>query len=352
MPQKLRALLFGCLVTLTASEIAGRVWLAWFASESDFSKYAPPTWVAPEQRMYRAHPYTAYTLNPLYRSRDGRNRHNALGYRGEELALEKPAGTYRILVLGGSTTYETGVSEHTQTFTAQLQRILRDRAGAPPLEVINAGCPSWNSWESLVDLEFRGLELEPDLVVVYCGTNEVHPRLVPPESYRRDNAGFRRGWVEDWSWWERSVVLRRAGMLFGAARKNSVSGMTEIDYDGLDQAACLDANSPRFYADNLENMIAVSRQHGAQVLIANWAWCSEFEDDYASDPDYQRGFRETNEVSKRVADRNGVAFFDYVAVMPTEKRFWKDGRHVNAEGARVKAELFAAFIEPRFLARR
>ena len=36
--------------------------------------------------------------------------------------------------------------------------------------------------------------------------------------------------------------------------------------------------------------------------------------------------------------------FDFAAVMPTDKRFWLDGRHVNVEGARLKARLFADFL--------
>jgi lysophospholipase L1-like esterase len=303
--------------------------------------------VPEELRLYRAHPYTSYTLNERYRSRNGLNRHNALGYRGDEIAREKAPGAYRVLCLGGSTTYETGVPDYTKSFTVVLQKLLRERHERDDIEVINAGCPSWNSWESLVDLEFRGLDLEPDLVVVYCGTNEVHPRLVPPEAYRRDNTGFRKQWIDDAHWWERSVVLRRLGMLVGATRKNSVSGMTEIDYDGTDPAANLAANSPRYYEDNLENIVALSKHHGADVLIASWAWCEGF-DDYAADPVHQQGFRETNAVSRRVAERNGVAFLDYAAKMPREPKFWHDGRHVNAEGAAVKARLFADFIDERF----
>jgi hypothetical protein len=38
--------------------------------------------------------------------------------------------------------------------------------------------------------------------------------------------------------------------------------------------------------------------------------------------------------------------------MPTDPQYWADGPHNNPSGALKKAELFAAFIERNFLARR
>jgi len=347
--KRLRALVLGLILVGVALEGGGRLYLQRYASMSRFTKYAPPSWVPIEWRIYRAHPYLSYSLNEYYRSRDGLNRHNAYGYRGDDLTLAKPAGAYRVLVLGGSTTYETGVADYHRSFTVQLQELLRERTGRADIEVINAGCGGWSSWESLIDLELRGLALSPDLVVVYCGTNDVHTRLVPHAAYRRDNTGFRTPWNDDEEWWEHSVVLRRIGILVGAARRNDVSSRSEIDYGDLDFMACLDANSTEYYEDNVAQMVALSRRRGAEVMVASWAWCPDFEGDYASRPHYQRGFAEVNEASKRVGEREGVAFYDHVAQMPKERKYWADGRHVNAEGARVKAELFADFIAPRFL---
>jgi lysophospholipase L1-like esterase len=350
--RKLAAAALGIAATCAVVEILARVWLFTLASDSQFAKYAPPGEVPLERQVYRAHPYTSYCLNEAYRSHNGLNRHNSLGYRGDEITREKKPGVHRILCLGGSTTYEIGVPDYRESFTVQLEQILCERRGQRDIEVINAGCPGWNSWESLVDLEFRGLDLKPDLVVVYCGCNEVHARMVPPTDYRRDDTGFRKSWHARPALWERSAALRRIGVALGIAAANSVGALSQVDYaDKPEPFATLAANSTDFYADNLEDMIAVSRAHGADVLIATWAWSPNC-NDYASHAADQQGFREINDTSREVAARRGVALFDFVAAMPTDPSYWRDGAHVNAKGARTKAELFADFIQPRWFTKR
>ena len=65
------------------------------------------------------HRYLGYAPTPGY-SR-GPNRHNALGFRGAEVAVPKPPTAYRIVCLGGSTTYGDGVEDWHFTYPALLQ---------------------------------------------------------------------------------------------------------------------------------------------------------------------------------------------------------------------------------------
>src|SRR5690349_16272393 len=190
----------GGLFALLVLELATRVYVHGFADQAARWRWLPMSEIPVVRQLFKPHPYTVYALNELYRSHDGLNRHNALGYRGDEVALAKPAGTYRILILGGSTTYDNNVMSSRATTAAVLQELLRERH--PEVEVVNAGCPGWTSWESLIDLELRGLTLSPDLVLGYFGTNEVHARIVDPARYVRDNTGFRKPWHDDPRWWE------------------------------------------------------------------------------------------------------------------------------------------------------
>src|SRR3990172_6321964 len=90
---------------------------------------------------------------------DFRYAHNSFGWRGSEVAPDKPPGTFRILGLGDSFTYGAGV-DLAETYLARL-------------EVVNAGIPSFFPEAERLLLEHYGLPLSPDLVVVGFVANDV-----------------------------------------------------------------------------------------------------------------------------------------------------------------------------------
>jgi len=331
------------LVVLAALEIGLRIYLFRFADEDRLTKYARFDDLPPEAYMYRGHAYLDYCLNESYRSRDGLNRHDRLGFRGREVEVDKAPGTYRIVCVGGSTTYTTEVKDFRLSYPDQLERSLKERHGRADVEVINAGVGGWSSYECLIDVELRLLALHPDLLVVYHGINDCYPRFVPPELYRRDNSGHVRPWNPDTRPWEHSVLLRCAAVRLGIARPNTLQGLVHIEYPDIDLDACLDANPPTYFADNLESTIAVAHHAGVQVLLATFAFC-DAKKQYVSLPAYQRAIREANDVIRGAAARNDVPLLEFSSAMDPDPRLWADGVHVNAEGARVMADLFADAI--------
>jgi len=98
---------------------------------------------------------------------------NSLGLRGPELG-PKRRDEYRILSLGESTTFGVGVATDA-TYSAVLERLLRERFPARRFTVINAGVPAWSSFQSLKFLELRGFSLQPDMVLFYHEVNDYLP---------------------------------------------------------------------------------------------------------------------------------------------------------------------------------
>ena len=340
--------LLATLLTFAFVEVAWRVYLFHFASERHLAKWGRFADLPPELSKYVPHPYLGYALNPLYRSRDGRHRHNALGFRGAEFPRDKPPGVYRIACLGGSSTYDTEIEDDGLTFAAQLERVLHEKYGRTAVQVVNAGVGGYDSWESLINLELRVLDVGPDLVVFYEGTNDVLARLVPPETYRRDNTGHRRAWADELHWWDHSLFLHYLGVQWGISQGNTLGDRIEARRPLAPSAAILDANPPIYARDNIADMVGVARSHGVRALLASWAYCPA-KGDYLSEPMWQRGIREQNDMLRGLARDAGVAFYDFAAEMPTDPALWADGPHNNERGAAVKAELFAAFIERGFL---
>ena len=93
---------------------------------------------------------------------------NGSGLRGREIKLEKPAGEFRIVTLGDSTTFGAKVETH-QTFSYILEKQLR--AEGINANVINGGLPGTNIWQQVLFFERKLAAMHPDLVIVYSGPN-------------------------------------------------------------------------------------------------------------------------------------------------------------------------------------
>ena len=360
-PRKTEIILpvFSILLTFSLLEIGARVWLNYMATPEQYDRYVLFTSIDPKELAWTPHQYLVYSPTPNYRK--GQTFHNSLGYRNDEFPLEKPGKAFRIVALGGSSTYDIRIEDNQKTFTAQLEKLLTEEYGYQNVEVINAGVPGYNSWEILTNLEFRVLDLNPDLIIIYEGTNDVHARLVEPSAYRGEDSGRRQPWqIPPVPLWEHSAALRIMSRMTNFTRQVSVDDFTSsptflswpfefrLEENGVDPTKILEQNPPIYFQRNLENIIAVAKEHGVEVLFATWAY-SPYLNDYASRDYYQQGFRENNEVVTEVANRHDIPLFDFAGVMPRDAKYWADGRHSNEAGALLKAALFAEFIDSQGL---
>jgi hypothetical protein len=102
-----------------------------------------------------------------------RLRTNRLGFRGPEIAVPKGPDTFRILVLGDSVAYGTGVDDGV-TFLRRWEAEL-NAAGGRRFEVVNTGHPMYDSAQELALLRDEGLALRPDLVLLVYVVNDIEP---------------------------------------------------------------------------------------------------------------------------------------------------------------------------------
>ncbi len=347
-------LLVSTIITFLLLEICARIWLNQIASEDDYRRYVLYTNIPEKDRQWTPHHYLNYYPSPGYVH--GLTHHNSLGYRDREFTIKKPRGTLRIIAIGGSTTYTIKVRDNNKTFTSLLEQILKKRYGYDHVEVINAGVGGFSSWESLINLQYRVLNLEPDLVIIYHGVNDVHTRLVPHSAYKSDNSGRRRQWGSPRiALWEHSTLLRIISRKLHLTRQVSLGTFVDADtYSGAgnrldyqvseeDQMSMLKKNPPIFFRRNLINMIDTSRRHGSRVLLATFAHSTEIDDDGAKSV-YEQAYEENNSVVRNVANDLSCPLFDFVKHMSADRKYWADSVHVNEDGAMLKAKLFAQHI--------
>ena len=95
---------------------------------------------------------------------------NRLGYRGKVPAVPKDGGEFRIFILGGSTVFLGS-----PPITVLLEEEFK-KNGHPNVRVYNFGVVSSVSGMELSRIVFQMSELEPDLIVMYNGGNDIlHP---------------------------------------------------------------------------------------------------------------------------------------------------------------------------------
>ena len=120
-------------------------------------------------------------------------------------------------------------------------------------------------------------------------------RLVEPSAYRGDDLGRRQAWqAPRVALWEHSALLRILSRMMNITRQVSVddfvSSPTYLSWpfesrlreDNLDPVEILEENPPIYFRRNLENMIAVAKEHGVQIMFSTWAY-SPYLNDYASE---------------------------------------------------------------------
>ena len=96
---------------------------------------------------------------------------NSHGFRGPEFEVQKPEGTYRIFVIGGSSTFGLGTADNA-TIPAHLERMYLETDLPFRVEVINAGIPGAQSYIEHMLVRDRILGMDPDLLIVYDGYND------------------------------------------------------------------------------------------------------------------------------------------------------------------------------------
>lgn len=294
-------------------------------------------------------PYISYVPDPAYKG------HNDLGYRGPEIPIPKPQGIYRIVSMGGSTTYSTGTTVE-ESYPAFLESILRDEYGFHHVEVINAGVSGYSSWEVLASFAFRVLELEPDMLIYYGALNDLTVReRLSSDCYRGLNPqrglnGHRGLFVERNAELPASTLYRLVAIsldwmsnplaLDTSFEPSRVPCKRDPGDTTLEKR--LVANTPIYFERNIRNLITLALAHNAQPVISSWAYNVE-----ADRPQlWRQSIDQHNAVTRQVATDMNIPYIDLAAEFPVDSSFWEpDGVHLVAAGTYEQASRYAAFLD-------
>ena len=347
------------LAVLLVLALVAEVGLRVFAASRGIDAQAALELAHPEGGLYVPHPYMGYTLRHVPGSPD-RNRD---GLRGPEVERHKPPGVVRILCLGGSTTYGSGLTAE-EAYPARLGALLAPLAapgtdgGGRRYEVLNCGVPGYSTAESLIDLELRLLEFEPDAIVIYHGVNDA--RLVQARGFQPDYSHMRVAWREprlsalsQWLWVHSYAYawLARAGG-FGPKSIRLEDLIYVEGYDGLyvpagggaaaagagAEGAEVNGDGVAAFIRNIDSMVALARARGVEVLLTTFPMRGG-PDARVDGQNFAPTVGAMNRALLEYARAQGVPLCDFAAALDERRELFQDQAHLTAEGAAVQAEM-------------
>ena len=201
---------------------------------------------------------------------------NEQGYRGQNFEPKKPDGTTRIIIYGGSVTFDTR-STKGEDWPHRVQEKLR-KSGFSNVEVINAGVIGHTALESVGRLFTEGYVFKPDFVLIYNAWNDIKyfssPKTVL-RTLRPSLGGFdpriHYGNMVDRWLCEGShlyTVLRR--MYYKTKLKIGKEGMRKAD-DTQYSIETLNPNGFRQYQLAMEVFVDLARNIGAEPILMTQA---------------------------------------------------------------------------------
>lgn len=222
-------------------------------------------------KAYRPHPFYLVGGRPgaSFEALGHRISFTPLGHRGPQVVDPKPPGRYRVLCLGGSATFDLLAPDDSTTWPARAGRLLQGEN----VDVVNAGFPGWTTVESLISLELRDIDLEPDLVIVYAGLNDLQP-------------GTHRPFARDYSLGHGELLPRVLGVepvplglasrlvfiewlldRMGAGKTLSEGFAPSWKWTGGERKPVIPEAAAEVFERNLRSTVAVARARGARVLL-------------------------------------------------------------------------------------
>jgi len=289
---------------------------------------------------------------------------NEKGYRGENFEEKKPDGTTRIIIYGGSATFDT-LSTVGEDWPHRVQGKLR-QAGFLNLEVINAGVIGHTALESVGRLFTEGYVFEPDYVLIYNAWNDIK-YLSSPKTVLRTLRPSLQGFdpriqygniVDRWlcEWSQLYTVLRR--IFYQAKLKIGREGLRK-EGDTQSSIATLNPNGFRQYQLGMEVFVDLARNIGAEPILMTQARLVHGSN--ALTPEKQKRidyhhvglshealletFDRLDAIVRKVAAEKGVMLIDASAHLSGKVWAFDDHVHVVPKGSEALAQFVADHLQ-------
>jgi lysophospholipase L1-like esterase len=276
---------------------------------------------------------------------------NASGFRGRHVEVAKPDGVLRIMVVGGSTVFDSTIDGDDQTWPARLEYHLGCLLPSRKVEVINAGVPGYVMLDNLIRLQSELYEFKPDILLLYQAHNDLLAAIHRiHESYRGLRTPREIESVAPWTQWLREhsllynkLALKAKALQRAASAKKASQGSSPHAY-----TESIEAGAARHEKD-LRSFLLIAQGFGIRVVVPQtvhigsddpkavdseiaWMWRNAVG---APVEHILFGYRRYEEVTRQLTEALNVPYLPLHDTGLESKQWYADGDpvHFNDEGA-------------------
>ncbi len=237
-----------------------------------------------------------------------------------------------------------------QTWPEELERRLRQRFPNRKIEVINAGVSGYCTFQSLINLQTRLLDYDPDVIIVYHVWNDVKYWAEVRPGHDFSQTSLARDMPPP-TLWDRLLHSSQCYIFLGAVRRKLTS-----QFSGGEPMPAASGPDPdlsygqRVYRRNLVNMVVTARANGVKVVLANEVTLighsSSAEEDrqvmwFLPKATLLRAMDSADTILRDVASAERARFVDLRGKIPANLETLMDHIHPTPRGCRLIGEALA-----------
>lgn len=290
---------------------------------------------------------------------------NNVGFRGGELARPKPKGELRVILYGGSTA-ECMLLDDAQALHGVLERELAARGAGRRARVYNAAKSGDKSYDHVALLSQRLVHLEPDLVVLLAGVNDLRAAVYGADYLHLGSsraAPYSLTMLAKFAATEFQIPRGLYALLHPESERERLERMSMVtDYRAkvaLGAGRPVSDLEPRTdlasYERNLRTIAGTAAAHGTGLVLATqgttwnspdpeaprWHWLTYLDGVRYREDKLDGALERYNDVMRRLGEAGAAGVCDLARALPKSRELFYDDAHFTAAGAAKAGALLA-----------
>lgn len=283
---------------------------------------------------------------------------NSKGYRGKDFQKNKSIGTTRIIIFGGSSVFDIYQPEG-KDWPHLVEQMLKEN-GFSNVEVINAGIPGHNTFDSFGRLFSEVWTLNPDIVILYEAWNDIGWYFTSNSTIQRSVKTYSE--YEDVRISYQSVIdkfLCECSQLYVRLRGRYYDWKYGIGLEGASKRINYNAEvtdqSLKQYKINLEMFVDLANNINATPVLVTQARLvdknntseekliieNQAEMGYAT---IIKAYEKADEIIKEVSILKKVKVIDASKAVSGKMKYFVDAVHTSSEGSYELAKVVSDYL--------